>query len=1859
MAFLGNPRSYDLSHSQFSDPAGNIPNSLLAKPNRQQSKAHAAAMNDENDFRKSMLGVPLVPSVKRKLSRTELNPSTKVHLRRQSNSFSDIIQRNSNNSADPQESAAAMTPPLSSKSLSSFSHDANTADLPILVLAPFEPAPWLEFGKVVVGTKQTVTLAVHNPTDATEKLVLDRSCKMEEKGFNINQLDPLYLRPKGTTLDPLVLPPRSKTELTVSWTPLTAGNIRASAILKTNTGRFMVNLRGCGDVPIPEYQSLNSSRRPSSASVRSTKQGSIATFNPRGSNFNSNSNVLKQSTMRHSVFRHDSLKAPSAPAGYSTLPYVTTNEMYDEKWIDKQERSFSQWLNHEFNVTVDSFSVKDPTSWSYYSHKLEFEHTRAAACKIYQSDTFRIVLRKVEESIGRDRLQLRPDSNLVGDIGTRKDIIDLFFCFDVRWLVLGLETITGKATAINPNFDRAIISAFINKAIFHDKQIEDEFEPDRVLSNRSKYHQAMNRLVLKRIFMLILFLDKAKLARLIPSDPCLFNKDSDIKSCRTLLLTISKNYLLGEGDIIRHLLFMGYSVLHIQAPLDEFDYTVKNLAVDLRDGVRLCRLVDLHCPELNLCLKMKFPTLSKAHMQQNVNIALNALVKHGISLEGTRGGVVTARDIVEGHREKTFGLLWKLILNWKVSVLLDLAVLEAEINALKAEYRRLYGNDQPDRVDTVYFTSDQLSALLRWCQAIGSFYDLSISNFTTSFSDGRAFGALLSYYHPTLLDMNEMKDSARFLNEYKQGLHQPEPQLPENNDGKGWFIDTRDIQDPVTQAKEMDRFNYRLLHNKVQALGGVPITLRHADMSNVGVPDEKAVILFVTYLCARLMHLNKDIRAAKTIQRIWRKKHYGRKEASRIDATIVIQKHIRKFLARKRVQGLRQQRNDAALLIQTGCRMYLAQNRAIQRLEGVMALQTQCRTFLARKRYVEVQWAAWTVQRYYRGHVIRKHFAVLLQGHRAAQTIQAQARGYLVRKQFLLLRLAAEVIQSRRRALLEVRRIRGLYLQIVTASIIIQRRWRAVSTGRKVRQAYLQQRKWAVCLQSHVRSRLARQAFLETRWAAVVIQRRLRERNMTKVLHHEFMEKRWAASVIQLQWRAFVARRHVQQEYQRLRWAVVKVQSVARGIMVRQRYHELRAAAMVVQRRRRALLEGREQEYRFLQVRAAVRVIQDRRRAVLLGRATRTQYEEARSGIIRMQATVRGYLLRQRLIEVMRENQACLTIQAAWRGFIQRQSYLRLRRAATIIQQTWRAVQQRRLEQHAFKERQWSAAVIQQWWRACKVGQDIRLKYHQLQEATITIQSIYRGQVARRNVMALRAVVGIQATVRMKYARWHFRRLQVAAAIIQRQWRARRMGMQQRAMYEEQRQATVIIQRQWRAVSEGRRVRQKYLSTRALIVATQAHARGVQVRAAYNELRWAAVVLQRRWRARVEGQACRQAFLEQWAAARTIQTAWRTIQLTKRQRHDYLDLRWASIIIQQRWRRILHTRVINKRMEEERHAAAVMIQSAIRGCLARNRVRLYLEERERVMVQWVELSSLSFSAIAIQRCWRQYSHRKLEELHNNAAVIIQRWWRRRVEAQQAHQLNVLAYMMQTQIRGVLARQRFARQQDAILKVQSWWRGHLVRQDCTAKIKAARKRIEHANATAEEHMKLGNRTTMALDILLSSGQLSAVLKACYHLDVVTRLSRNSCLRLVEHNVVNIIFQLIRSCNRSQPHMEVLKHGLNIIENLSRDRETIKSVFWAPEGMEILVDCAQAYRENEMVFESVVTILLLHLEQGESQRQAVRSLTPEVKKLKGVLTVMERKVEREQRSKSLYTAPSKPLRLLTSSVGKLRRIVQLLQ
>ena len=60
-----------------------------------------------------------------------------------------------------------------------------------------------------------------------------------------------------------------------------------------------------------------------------------------------------------------------------------------------------------------------------------------------------------------------------------------------------------------------------------------------------------------------------------------------------VLLAILPGWLSGEGDVLRSLGRLGYRLGYEQAPKREVDFAISNLAVDLRDGLRLCRLADI------------------------------------------------------------------------------------------------------------------------------------------------------------------------------------------------------------------------------------------------------------------------------------------------------------------------------------------------------------------------------------------------------------------------------------------------------------------------------------------------------------------------------------------------------------------------------------------------------------------------------------------------------------------------------------------------------------------------------------------------------------------------------------------------------------------------------------------------------------------------------------------------------------------------------------------------------------------------------------------------------------------------------------------------------------------------------------------------------------------------------------------------------------------------------------------------------------------------------------------------------------------------------------------------------------------
>lgn len=158
-------------------------------------------------------------------------------------------------------------------------------------------------------------------------------------------------------------------------------------------------------------------------------------------------------------------------------------------------------------------------------------------------------------------------------------------------------------------------------------------------------------------------------------------------------------------------------------------------------------------------------------------------------------------------------------------------------------------------------------------------------------------------------------------------------------------------------------------------------------------------------------------------------------------------------------------------------------------------------------------------------------------------------------------------------------------------------------------------------------------------------------------------------------------------------------------------------------------------------------------------------------------------------------------------------------------------------------------------------------------------------------------------------------------------------------------------------------------------------------------------------------------------------------------------------------------------------------------------------------------------------------------------------------------------------------------------------------------------------------------------------------------MVTCLSKICCLRLIEHNVIRIIFTLIKQSNRSQPHMEVLKHALNILENLSRTPETSQYVFADPEGVEILVESLQSYRENEQIFACAASVLVVMARGGQdgiANARYMRQLPNVLKRIKMVHAFAERRHAKEATGSGTAAKPSKATKTAPKTGASVRGV-----
>ena len=572
-------------------------------------------------------------------------------------------------------------------------------------------------------------------------------------------------------------------------------------------------------------------------------------------------------------------------------------DLYEDDWLRHQEIALTELVNQIF-----SGAERKEDEWHDSSMNLQDR-----LVEIYHQPHVSTLHQRLQASLQYGALSIPRDANPIRvsqDIGLRKRFLNLWLdSYDTKLLRAAAEVVVGRQipqtrvsgavrsieSDMDPHQGRRSLIGFLETFFVdvQDAQVEQDAESGRW------------RKMISRSLMLVWLLEQAKTTHAISG--CLFKTLSLHKTSAQILEMLAAIALPSSiGDISRALGHCDYTYSHEQDPLDEVNYHILNMATDMRDGVFLTKLVEilLHPTEPNTLSKhLKMPCLGRAQKLYNADVALSAL-----DGRGSLGEILaTADDVVNGHREKTLGLLWSLVSTYGLDLLVDFRELVKEIQ------RHDQGASVPQ--DLQYLAQHQQEELLQtWATALCAEKDVQVSNLTTSFADGRAYASIVQTFAPFC-------------------------KIPKSP--------TRNSESHSASRSTAHAENSCASHLRALGCSTAFIT---SLTSTCTISNRQTTLSNLAFLASRLLPLKRRHNAAVTIQRAYRLRR----------AKVVTSQRVALMRVAHACATVVQTRNrlvDAATVLQRAWRGVLAAR--IGRLnEDVEGFQVLARGWLARRRLV-------------------------------------------------------------------------------------------------------------------------------------------------------------------------------------------------------------------------------------------------------------------------------------------------------------------------------------------------------------------------------------------------------------------------------------------------------------------------------------------------------------------------------------------------------------------------------------------------------------------------------------------------------------------------------------------------------------------------------------------------------------------------------------------------------------------------------------------------------------------------------------------------------------------------------------------
>ena len=297
----------------------------------------------------------------------------------------------------------------------------------------------------------------------------------------------------------------------------------------------------------------------------------------------------------------DAAEAAALAAAGAAAGQPCGGMFFDEAWREKRVHGLTGWLNH---VLADSSGAAPQAMDAGERQRLslrELEQARREAglrhkvARLLRSVPLSGPLCRLEEQVHEGLVCISPNKDLIADVGQRANLLNLLCCYNPLWLRLAAEAVSGEAAPPQTLDDAHALRRYLDRRVFaaptYAAPAAAGRHPELAAQQATKEARLLaHRQLLRRTLSIIVLLDVAKRARVLASDPCLFRPEASLKSSRDMAQTFCRDYMSGGvGDLNKHLGILGLKLSYVQTALDEYNFCVTSIAVELKDGAPAAR----------------------------------------------------------------------------------------------------------------------------------------------------------------------------------------------------------------------------------------------------------------------------------------------------------------------------------------------------------------------------------------------------------------------------------------------------------------------------------------------------------------------------------------------------------------------------------------------------------------------------------------------------------------------------------------------------------------------------------------------------------------------------------------------------------------------------------------------------------------------------------------------------------------------------------------------------------------------------------------------------------------------------------------------------------------------------------------------------------------------------------------------------------------------------------------------------------------------------------------------------------------------------------------------------------------------